>query len=131
MLYERRRQKSTFRLGDASHLLLAGRKRPASQLVDRHRSEALLEDHRDVLRGERWKLQRVRSLSALPTDADLLASLKQGEPLREARQCLLITYSRSMSKSFHHSKEQVLQWSHEKVRSGNVCLQTSGTLMAK
>ena len=33
-------------------------------------------DPRDVLRGEKWKLQRVRSLSALPTDADLLASLK-------------------------------------------------------
>ncbi len=33
-------------------------------------------DPRDVLRGDRWKLQRVRSLSALPTDADLLASLK-------------------------------------------------------
>ena len=58
----------------------AGRKRPAPQLqADRHRSEMLAEDHRDLLRGERWKLQRVRSLSTLPSDADLLASLKQGE----------------------------------------------------
>ena len=65
-----------------------------------------------MLRGERWKLQRVRSLSALPTDADLLASLKQGEPLQEARQCFLITCSCSMSESFHRSKEQNLQWSH-------------------
>ena len=39
----------------------------------------LAEDHRDLLRGDRWKLQRVRSLSTLPSDADLLASLKQGE----------------------------------------------------
>lgn len=105
MLYEKHSQKSTFKLGDASHLLLAGRKRPASQLVDRHRSDALLEDHREVLRGERWKLQRVRSLSALPTDADLLASLKQGKPLQQARRQLLITCSCSMSKSFYHSKE--------------------------
>ena len=61
-------------------LFRAGRKRPAAQLqADRQRSEMLAEDHRDLLRGERWKLQRVRSLSALPSDADLLAGLKQGE----------------------------------------------------
>lgn len=29
-----------------------------------------------MLRGDRWKLLRVQSLSALPSDADLLASLK-------------------------------------------------------
>ncbi len=47
-------------------------------------------DHRGVLRGERWKLQRVRSLSALPTDADLLAGLKQGEQApSQAGQCVL------------------------------------------
>ena len=60
-------------------LFRAGRKRPGTQLqADRHHSEMLAEDHRDLLRGERWKLQRVRSLSTLPSDADLLAGLKQG-----------------------------------------------------
>ena len=60
-------------------LFHAGRKRPGTQLqADRHHSGMLAEDHRDLLRGERWKLQRVRSLSTLPSDADLLASLKQG-----------------------------------------------------
>ena len=60
-------------------LFHAGGKRPGAQLqADRHHSEMLAEDHRDLLRGERWKLQRVRSLSTLPSDADLLAGLKQG-----------------------------------------------------
>ena len=58
-------------------VLHAGRKRSAGQLQpERHHSEALRGGHRDVLRGDRWKLLRVQSLSALPSDADLLASLK-------------------------------------------------------
>ena len=57
--------------------LHAGQKRPGAQLQpERHRSEALQGSHREVLRGDQWKLQRVRSLSALPSDADLLAGLK-------------------------------------------------------
>ena len=43
---------------------------------ERHHSEALRGGHRDVLRGDKWKLLRVQSLSALPSDADLLAGLK-------------------------------------------------------
>ena len=111
MLYGNLRQKLPCKLGDASHLLLAGRKRPASQLGDRQRSDAQLEDHRGVLRGERWKLQRVRSLSALPTDADLLASLKQGEPLTRPGNACSLHAAVSWSESFH-SKAQVLLRSH-------------------
>ncbi len=43
---------------------------------ERVHSEALRGGHRDVLRGDKWKLLRVQSLSALPSDADLLAGLK-------------------------------------------------------
>ena len=112
MLYGNLRQNRPSNLGDASHLLLAGRKRPASQLGDyRHRSDAQLEDHRDVLRGERWKLQHVRSLSALPTDADLLASLKQGKPLERPGNACSPHAAVPWSESFH-SKEQVFQCSH-------------------
>ena len=76
----------------------AGRKRPGTQLqADRHHSEMLAEDHRDLLRGERWKLQRVRSLSTLPSDADLLASLKQGEGVPPCSPDALISFEETQS----------------------------------
>ena len=53
--------------------------------------EALRGGHRDVLRGDRWKLLRVQSLSALPSDADLLASLKGGQAFHSTGQS--ISYS--------------------------------------
>ena len=57
-------------------VLHAGRKRPAAHMqTERVHSEALGGGHRGVLRGDKWKLQRVQSLSALPSDADLLAGL--------------------------------------------------------
>lgn len=69
----------------SSSCCCAGRKRPAEQEGPAAGGAAPggggvgggnggpLPDHKAVLQGQRWKLQRVRSLGSLPTDDALLA----------------------------------------------------------
>ena len=95
---------------DVSDGYFAGRKRPATQLQpERYHSEALRGGHREVLRGDRWKLLRVQSLSALPSDADLLASLKGGEAFQGTRQSPSSPHG-NLSHAIYHCHKQCTEF---------------------
>jgi hypothetical protein len=53
--------------------LRAARKRPAEGEAQERQGGAQGLDHKAILRGQQWKLQRVQSLSSLPSDESLLA----------------------------------------------------------